>query len=100
MISRGGSPRDSRIRNKTTPSVVLLDENRLSPHRWASLETRVVDKGDPVKASATQSNDQDDPVPACNSVLPCSDNEQISAGSELQDLETASSSLIDNWIDA
>jgi hypothetical protein len=60
----------------------------------------MVDEGDPVKASATQSNDQNDPVSACNSVLPCADNDQLSAGSELQDLETMSSSLIDNWIDA
>jgi hypothetical protein len=60
----------------------------------------MVDEGDPVKASATQSNDQNDPVSAFNSVLPCSANEQLPAGSELQDLETMSSSLIDNWIDA
>jgi hypothetical protein len=73
---------------------------RLSRYRWPRLETRVVDEGDPVKASATQSNDQNDTVSACNSVLACSDNEQFSAGSELQDLETTSSSLIDNWIDA
>jgi hypothetical protein len=53
-----------------------------------------------VKASATQSNDQNDTVSACNSVLPGSDNEQIPGGVELQDLETTSSSLIDNWIDA
>jgi hypothetical protein len=64
------------------------------------LETRVVDEGDPVKASATQSNDQIDTVSVFNSVLPCSDNEQFSVGSELQDLETTNSSLIDNWIDA
>jgi hypothetical protein len=60
----------------------------------------VVDEGDPVKASATQSNDQNDTVSACKSVLPGSDNEQIPGGVELQDLETTSSSLIDNWIDA
>lgn len=53
-----------------------------------------------MKASAKQSNDQNDPVAACNSVPPCSDNEQLSTGSELQELETTESSLIENWIDA
>jgi hypothetical protein len=53
-----------------------------------------------MKASAKQSNDQNDPVPACNSVMPCSDNEQLPAGSELQNQKTTSSSLIENWIDA
>ncbi|MBV9731198.1 MAG: hypothetical protein JO275_00390 [Verrucomicrobia bacterium] len=57
-------------------------------------------KIDSVNASAKQSNDQNDPVAACNSTLPCSDNEQLSTGSELQDLETTESSLIENWIDA
>ena len=53
-----------------------------------------------MKSSAKQSNDQNDPVAACNSAVPCSDNEQLSAGSELQDMETTESSLIENWIDA
>ena len=57
-------------------------------------------KRDSMEASAKQSNDQNDPVAACNSVLPCSDNEQLSTGSELQDLETTECSLIENWIDA
>ena len=57
-------------------------------------------KRDSMKASAKQSNDQNDPVAACNSVLPGSDNEQLSTGSELQDRETTESSLIENWIDA
>ena len=57
-------------------------------------------KGDSMTSSAKQSNDQNDPVAACNSVLPCSDNEQLSTGSELQDLETTECSLIENWIDA
>ena len=57
-------------------------------------------KRDSMKASVKQSNDQNDPVAACNSVPPCSDNEQLSTGSELQDLETTESSLIENWIDA
>ena len=57
-------------------------------------------KRDSMKASAKQSNDQNDPVAARNSVLPCSDNEQLSTGSELQDLETTETSLIENWIDA
>ena len=57
-------------------------------------------KRDSMKASAIQSKDQNDPVAACNSTLPCSNNEQLSTGSELQDLETAESSLIENWIDA
>jgi hypothetical protein len=55
--------------------------------------------GGSMKASAKQPNDQNDPVP-CNSILPCSDNEQLPAGSELQNQETTSPSLIDNWIDA
>ena len=53
-----------------------------------------------MKASAKQSNDQNDPVPANDSVLCCLDNEQLPAGSELENQETTSSSLIDNWIDA
>ena len=51
-----------------------------------------------MKASAKQSNDQNDPAPVCNSVPPCSDDEQ--PGSELQIQETTTASLIDNWIDA
>jgi hypothetical protein len=57
-------------------------------------------KGDSMKSRAKESNDQNDPVPACNSILAFSDNEQLSPGSELQIQETASASLIDNWIDA
>ena len=57
-------------------------------------------KGDSMKSRAKQSNDQNDPMPACNSVLALSDNEQLSTGSELQNQETTSASLIDNWIDA
>jgi len=57
-------------------------------------------KGDPMKASAKQSNDQNDPVPAYNPVPCCSDNEPLPAGCELQGQETTSASLIDNWIDA
>jgi hypothetical protein len=53
-----------------------------------------------MKASAKQSNDQNDPVPASDPVLCCLDNEQLPAGSELENQETTSSSLIDNWIDA
>ena len=53
-----------------------------------------------MKDSAIQSNDQNDPVAACSSTLPYADNEQLSTGSDLHDLETAESSLIDNWIDA
>jgi hypothetical protein len=57
-------------------------------------------KGDSMKASAKQPNEQDDPLPARNSVLSCPDDEQSSAGSDLQKQETTSLSLIDNWIDA
>ncbi|MBV8098233.1 MAG: hypothetical protein JOZ31_03650 [Verrucomicrobia bacterium] len=57
-------------------------------------------KGDPMKAGAKQSNDQNDPVPAYNPVLCCLDEEQLPAGSDLENQETTSSSLIDNWIDA
>jgi hypothetical protein len=57
-------------------------------------------KRDSMKASAKQSNDQNDPVPAGNSVLSCSDHEQLPAGSDLQNQETTSSSLIEDWIDA
>jgi hypothetical protein len=53
-----------------------------------------------MKASVKQSNDQNDPVPAGNSVLSCSGHEQLPAGSELQNQETTSSSLIEDWIDA
>jgi hypothetical protein len=53
-----------------------------------------------MKASTKQSHDQDDPVPASNPVLCCLDNEQLRAGSELENQETTGSSLIDNWIDA
>jgi hypothetical protein len=57
-------------------------------------------KGDSMKSSAKQSNDQNDPAPAGNSVLVFSDNEQPPTGSEVQIQETTSASLIDNWIDA
>jgi hypothetical protein len=57
-------------------------------------------KRDSMKASAKQSNDQNDPASAVNSVLPCSDHEQLPVDSELQNQETTSSSLIENWIDA
>jgi len=57
-------------------------------------------KGDLMKASAKPSNDQNDPVPAYNPVLGCLDDEQLPAGSEPENQETTSSSLIDNWIDA
>jgi hypothetical protein len=60
----------------------------------------VVEEGDPVKASATQSNDQKDTVSAWNSVLPCSDNEQIPGASEPESQDPTDSSLIENWIDA
>ena len=53
-----------------------------------------------MKSSAKQSNDQNDPAPACNSVLAFSDNEQPPTGSEVQIQETTGASLIDNWIDA
>jgi hypothetical protein len=53
-----------------------------------------------MKASAKQSNDPNDPVPAYNPVLCCLENEQLSADSELENQETTGSSLIDNWIDA
>ena len=53
-----------------------------------------------MKSSAKQSNDQNDPAPACNSILAFSDNEQLPTGSELQIQEATSASLIDNWIDA
>ena len=57
-------------------------------------------KRDSMKASAKQSNDQNDPAPAGNSVLAFSDNEQLRTGSELQIQETTNASLIENWIDA
>lgn len=57
-------------------------------------------KGDSMTSSAKQSNDQNDPAPAGNSVLAFSDNEQLRTGSELQIQETTNASLIDNWIDA
>ena len=53
-----------------------------------------------MKACTKQPNDQSGLVPASDSALPCSDNEQLPAASELQDQETASASLIENWIDA
>ena len=57
-------------------------------------------KRDSMKTSAKQSNDQNDPVPAYNPALCCLDNDQLPEGSELENQETTSSSLIDNWIDA
>jgi hypothetical protein len=51
-------------------------------------------------ASVKESNDQNEPAPACNSVPICSGDEQINADSELQIEETTSGSLIENWIDA
>jgi hypothetical protein len=57
-------------------------------------------KRDSMKASAKQSNDPNDPVPAYNPVLCCLENEQLPADSELENQETTGSSLIDNWIDA
>jgi hypothetical protein len=60
----------------------------------------VVVKRDPMMASVKESNDQNEPAPACNSVPICSGDEQINADSELQIEETTSGSLIENWIDA
>ena len=57
-------------------------------------------KRDSMKASAKSSNEQDDPVPDCNSVVSCAKNEQLPADFELEDQETTGSSLIENWIDA
>jgi hypothetical protein len=57
-------------------------------------------KGDSLMVSAKQSNDQNDPVSTDSSVALCSDNEQPTATSTLENQETTSSSLIDNWIDA
>jgi hypothetical protein len=57
-------------------------------------------KGDSLMASAKQPNDQNDPVSTGNSVALCSESEQPAATSSLENQETTSSSLIDNWIDA
>jgi hypothetical protein len=57
-------------------------------------------KGDSLMASAKQPNDQNDPVSGGNSVALCSDSEQPALTSALENQETTSSSLIDNWIDA
>jgi hypothetical protein len=57
-------------------------------------------KGDSMKSSAKQSDDQNNPAPAGNAGLAFSDNEQLPSDSELQIQEMTSGSLIDNWIDA
>jgi hypothetical protein len=57
-------------------------------------------KGDSVMASAREPNEQNDSVSTCNSVALCSEDEQLSGGSELENQETTGSSLIENWIDA
>ena len=51
-------------------------------------------------ASATKPNEQNDSVSTSNSVALCSDDEQLSGDSELENQETTGSSLIENWIDA
>jgi hypothetical protein len=57
-------------------------------------------KGDSLMASAKQPNDQNDPVFNDISVALCSDSEPPATTSALENQETTSSSLIDNWIDA
>ena len=57
-------------------------------------------KGDSFMASAKEPNEQNDSVTKSNSVAFCSDDEQLPGGYEVENQETAGSSLIENWIDA
>ena len=52
-----------------------------------------------MEASTKEPDEQNGLVSASDSALPCSDNEQLPAGSELQSQETTTPSLIENWID-
>ncbi|MBV8274864.1 MAG: hypothetical protein JO170_06335 [Verrucomicrobia bacterium] len=88
-----------KIWNKAVPSEVIFYEDETITLAGPVLRAELISEGDSVTARVKQSTDQNDPVPTCDSVALCSD-EQLSVGSVPDNEEATSSSLIENWIDA